>query len=71
MIVAEFIRTKSEGGSQVVVGDYMVANVDAEGALVRIDPCQGTLKILDLSKLEVDGPTFGLLRAENPKNESG
>lgn len=61
-------RAKSEGGSQVSVGDHMVVDVDAEGVPVGIDIYQDASTIVDLSKLEAEGPMFGLARAENPKS---
>lgn len=67
----ESSRAKSRGGSQVVVGDHMVVDVDADGVPVGIDIYQDASKIVDLSKLEAEGPIFGLIRAESPESQVG
>ncbi len=64
-------RAKSEGGSQVVVGDHMVLDVDGEGVPVGIDIYQDASKIVDLSKLEAEGPVFGLRVAEDAERRVG
>lgn len=64
-------RAHRAGGSQVVVGDHMVVDVDEEGVPVGIDIYQDASKIMDLSKLEAEGPVFGLIRAESPKSQVG
>ncbi|CAN5760473.1 hypothetical protein BH20ACT11_BH20ACT11_06390 [soil metagenome] len=48
------------GGETVVVGDGVVVDVDATGAPVGIDIHQNASEIVDLSRLEVEGPVFGL-----------
>lgn len=57
-------RATSEGGSQVVVGDNMVVDMDEEGVPVGIDIYKDASKMLDLSRLEAEGPIFGLIPAE-------
>ena len=64
-------QARREGGSQVVVGDHMVVDVDEEGVPVGIDIYQEASKIVDLSKLEAEGPVFGLVRAGSPKSQVG
>lgn len=60
-----------EGGTQVVIGDHMVVDVDEEGVPAGIDIYQDASKIVDLSKLEAEGPIFGLVRAGRPKSQVG
>jgi uncharacterized protein YuzE len=64
-------RAESEGGSQVVVGDHMVVDLDADGVPVGIDIYQDASEIVDLSRLEAEGPIFGLVRAESPERRAG
>lgn len=64
-------RTKSEGGSTVVVSDYMVVDVDGDGVPVGIDLYQDASKVVDLSKLEAEGPVFGLMPADNTERRVG
>jgi hypothetical protein len=49
----------------------MVVDVDADGVPVGIDIYQDASKIVDLSKLEAEGPIFGLIRAESPESQVG
>lgn len=64
-------RAQREGGSQVVVGDHMVVDMDEEGIPVGIDIYQDASKIMDLSKLEAEGPVFGLVRTESAERRVG
>ena len=56
---------KGEGGDTVVIGDGFVVDVDAEGVPIGIDIHQDASKVVDLSKLEVEGPVFGLVSAKD------
>lgn len=58
-------RAASKEGAQVVVGDHMVVDVDAEGVPVGIDIYQNASKVVDLSRLEAEGPIFGLVPAKD------
>lgn len=49
----------------MVVGDGFVIDVDEDGTPVGIDIYQDASKIVDLSKLEAEGPVFGLKAAES------
>ncbi|MCA1717129.1 MAG: hypothetical protein LC781_09905 [Actinobacteria bacterium] len=54
-------------GTQVVVGEgdrELVIDVDADGVLVGIDIHSFASEIVDITKLEAEGPIFGLVRAE-------
>lgn len=48
-------------GRQVVVSEEMVVDLDSEGRPVGIDLYQYASKLADLSKLEAEGPIFGLI----------
>lgn len=52
-----------KSGRTVIVSDEMNINVDENGTPVGIELYQYASKIADLSKLEADGPVFGLVRA--------
>lgn len=56
---------KGKGGDTVVIGDGFVVDVDAEGVPVGIDIHQDASKVVDLSKLEAEGPIFGMVRAKD------
>ncbi len=56
---------KGKGGDTVVIGDGFVVDVDAEGVPIGIDIHQDASKVVDLSKLEVVGPIFGLVPAKD------
>jgi uncharacterized protein YuzE len=63
-------RKRKPGGTQEVVGwgDHdIVVDVDAEGVPVGIDVHTLASKIVDLTKLEAEGPVFGLVRSGNPE----
>jgi uncharacterized protein YuzE len=63
-------RERKPGGTQEVVGwgDHdIVVDVDAEGAPVGIDVHSFASRIVDLTKLEAEGPIFGLVRSGNPE----
>lgn len=64
-------RAPSEGGAQVVVGDHMVVDVDWEGVPVGIDVYQNASKVVDLSRLEAEGPVFGLIPARDTRRRAG
>lgn len=51
----------------VIVSDEMNVDVDDRGRPVGVDLYQYASKIADLSKLEADGPIFGLVRADSSK----
>lgn len=62
---------RSEGGSTIVVGDGFVVDVDGDGVPVGIDIYQDASKVVDLSKLEAEGPIFGLARAKDSGKRVG
>ncbi len=62
---------KRKGGRTVVVSDEMNVNVDENGKPVGIELYQYASEIADLSKLEADGPIFGLVRAGSPERRVG
>lgn len=51
------------GGQTVVVSDEMNVNVDEDGTPVGIEIYQYASRIVDLSRLEAEGPIFGLVPA--------
>ncbi len=51
------------GGRTVVVSDEMNVNVDEDGTPVGIEIYQYASRIADLSRLEAEGPIFGLVPA--------
>ena len=55
---------EGERGSQVVVSEGMVIDVDKDGRPVGIDVHSFASEIFDLTKLEAEGPIFGLVPAE-------
>ena len=55
---------KGQGGDTVVIGDGFVVDVDADGVPIGIDIHQDASKVVDLSKLEAEGPIFGLVPAK-------
>ncbi len=56
---------KGKDGDTVVIGDGFVVDVDAEGVPIGIDIHQDASKVVDLSKLEAEGPIFGLMPAKD------
>jgi uncharacterized protein YuzE len=60
-----------EGGDTVVIGDGFVVDVDAEGVPIGIDIHQDASKVVDLSRLEAEGPIFGLGRVGGPERRVG
>lgn len=67
-------RKSQPGGGQEVVGwgsRDIVIDVDGDGTPVGIDIDSFASEIVDLSKLEVEGPVFGLARAERPERRVG
>lgn len=65
---------REQGGSQVIAGEgdrELVIDVDADGVPTGIDIHSFASEIVDLSKLEVEGPIFGMVRAEGPEKRAG
>ena len=63
-------REREPGGRQEVVGagDHdIVIDLDREGVPVGIDIDSFASKITDLTKLEIQGPIFGLSRSGDPE----
>lgn len=58
-------------GRTVVVSEEMNVNVDENGTPVGIELYQYASKIADLSRIEAEGPIFGLVRADNPERRFG
>lgn len=59
-------RERRPGGTQEVVGwgDHdIVIDVDGDGVPVGIDIDSFASKIMDITKLEAEGPIFGLVRS--------
>lgn len=61
----------SGGGDTVVIGDGFVVDVDAEGVPIGIDIHQDASKIVDLSRLEAEGPIFGLTPVNGTDRQVG
>lgn len=69
-IRAEPGRELKPGGTQEVVGwgdRDIVIDVDGDGVPVGIDIDSFASEIMDITKLEAEGPIFGLVRAKVPK----
>ena len=67
-------RERKRGGTQEVVGcgDHdVVIDVDAQGVPVGIDVHSFASRIVDLTKLEAEGPIFGLARSEGSERRVG
>ena len=67
-------RERGPGGTQEVVGwgDHdIVIDVDADGLPVGLDIHGFASSIVDLTKLEAEGPIFGLTRSGNPERRVG
>ena len=63
-------RERKPGGRQEVVGEGdhdIVIDVDGEGVPVGIDIDSFASRILDITRLEVQGPIFGLARSGDPE----
>jgi uncharacterized protein YuzE len=58
-------RKPSGEDDTVVIGDGLVADVDAEGVPLSIGIHQGASKVVDLSRLEAEGPIFGVIRVRS------
>ena len=54
-------NSRSKDGSQIAIGNHMVVDMDKNGVPVGIDVYQSASKLVDLSKLEAEGPIFGLV----------
>lgn len=66
-------RERKPGGSQEVVGTGdrdIVIDVDGDGVPVGIDIDSFASEIVDLSKLEAEGPIFGLKAAESAEEKA-
>lgn len=62
------------GGAQEVVGsgEYdIVIDLDADGVPVGIDIDSFAFRIVDITKLEVEGPVFGIVRSPNSERRVG
>jgi len=57
--------SKGKGEDTVVIGDGFVVDVDAEGVPIGIDIHQHASEVVDLSKLEAEGPILGLVPAKS------
>lgn len=60
-------RKHAPGGTQEVVGQGardIVIDVDGDGVPVGIDIDSFASEIVDVTKLEAEGPIFGVVRAE-------
>ena len=60
-------RARKPGGTQQVVGwgeHDIVIDVDDDGVPVGIDIDSFASQIVDITKLEAEGPIFGLIRSE-------
>ena len=67
-------RERRPGGTQEVVGRGdrdIVIDVDGDGVPVGIDIDSFASEIVDIAKLEVAGPIFGLARAEGSERRVG
>lgn len=67
-------RERKPGATQEVVGwgDHdIVIDVDGEGVPVGIDIHSFASRIVDLTKLEAEGPIFGLVRQEGSDRRVG
>ena len=65
-------RNRKPGGTQEVVGwgsRDIVIDVDGDGVPVGIDSFAS--EIVDLTKLETEGPIFGLSRVGGPEGRVG
>jgi uncharacterized protein YuzE len=54
----------------VVISDEINVDVDDKGRPVGMDLYQYASKMADLSKLEAEGPIFGLVPAESTKGQA-
>jgi uncharacterized protein YuzE len=67
-------RERRPGGTQEVVGsgEYdIVIELDADGVPVGIDIDSFASRIVDITKLEVEGPVFGLIRPSSSEKQAG
>ncbi len=58
-------------GRTVVVSEEMNVNVDENGTPVGIELYQYASKIADLSRIEAEGPIFGMVRAKDSGKRVG
>jgi uncharacterized protein YuzE len=59
-------KPEGQDGDTVIIGDGIVVDVDGTGAPVGIDIYQNASEVVDLSRLEVEGPVFGFKAANGP-----
>jgi uncharacterized protein YuzE len=67
-------RPENGHGTQIVVGEgdrELVIDVDAAGVPVGIDIHSFASEIVDLTKLEAEGPIFGLVRTGSHGRQVG
>jgi uncharacterized protein YuzE len=64
-------KPSGEGGDTVIIGDGFVVDVDAEGVPIGIDIHQDASKVVDLSRLEAEGPIFGLIPSDRTEKRVG
>ena len=67
-------RPEHGRGTQVVVGEghrELVIDVDGHGVPVGIDIHSFASEVVDITKLEAEGPIFGLVRAKGPERRVG
>jgi uncharacterized protein YuzE len=67
-------RERKPGGTQEVVGwgDHdIVIDVDAEGVPVGIDIHSFASRIVDITKLEAEGPIFGVIPSGSTEKRVG
>lgn len=64
-------KPSGKGGDTVVIGDGFVVDVDAGGVPVGIDIHQDASKVVDLSRLEAEGPIFGVIPSGSPEKRVG
>jgi len=61
-------RERKPGGTQQVVGwgeHDIVIDVDGDGVPAGMDIASFASQIIDITKLEAEGPIFGLIRSES------
>jgi len=67
-------RPEHGHSTQVVVGEgdrELVIDVDANGVPVGIDIYSFASQIVDITKLEIEGPIFGMARQEGREKRVG
>jgi uncharacterized protein YuzE len=67
-------RKREPGGTQEVVGwggHDIVIDVDGEGVPVGIDVHSFASRVVDLTKVEAEGPIFGLVHSGSSERQVG